>query len=298
MPRQLADDPARIVVSKTPWLGSPGSFRWPWDWSYTTYKVIAMLVLPVFLLTWLVLPIGLYAAVGIRAGTRFALQRMPTLPAGRWWLPVAMAAVVLLNVGTGVLLPMPFWAAGLATPIAAAMIARRIDPYVDFNRPLRFWLSTLYAMTTGPRATRAVAEGETAAPAVAEDVALSRFHFAALTLPEDTMALRPFHPSVTVFADRWLPEDEQAAASTIYSLARRGIANRVLDNDVLELGDNLSADPGEWIVVQSKNEGGWYLQVFDHEHFQGSYVEASPVDVPTPARSGLLARSHDGRGGA
>lgn len=295
MARQLADDPARIVAAQADWMGDPDSgWRMPVDWRYHTWRIIAMLVPLLTAVIWLVIPLGLYLAAIVAVSVRWVGRRIPLMPALKWVYGGAIAAVALLATilvrsVTMWLLPMPWWLGILAGPLAAVLVAKRIEGYVDYNRPLRYWATTLRAVLSAPRARRAPATYELPSPAVADEGAdLTPYHLAALMLDPDKEPDMPrFISRESVQAVQWIPEDDAAGAAAIFELAKAGVAVRVVTDpasqgpDVLDLGDDLVASARHYVLLQPMDDG-LHVSVVPPGVFERQYMPA-----PEPRKPGV-----------
>lgn len=289
MARQLADDPARGVAATATWMGDPDSgWRNPVDWRYSTWKIIALLTVPMILVAWLVIPLGAYLAVLVAMGSLWGARRLPGVPGGRKTLAGMLLAVALLAAPWRLwLLPMPWWLALLAGPLAAVMVAKRLEHHVDYNRPLRYWRATLAAILSAPRAHRAPAVFDLPALAVADETGdLTPYHLAALTLDPDKEHPMPrFISRETVQAVQWRPESDAAGGAAILELAKAGIAVRVSNDgghgqlDVLDLGEGIICRATQYVVLHHRPDGV-EPEVVDAQHFERDYMpEPQPVEA-------------------
>jgi hypothetical protein len=153
MPIQIADDAARSM--KRPWLGPAGSWRWPFDATFTQWGVgtalAAVLVVPL----WRFMPLGLLAIV---AGRWFGRLLGPLVAPERsrmvgWCLSAALwLLLALVNTQPrSWLLPVPGVLAPVLASAVAVLVVRRVGRFINFNRPVSYWLVLPWRAAAGPR---------------------------------------------------------------------------------------------------------------------------------------------------
>lgn len=153
-PVQRSDDPGRSL--REVWLGPQGAWRWPFDATMGEWVVAIAATIVAFFVFWLVLPLGGFLILAAWAWARWANR---SIRAHRNWTWAYFAAIVLAFVaifpspGTWAL-PMSWWLAPLSAITLAVMVVRRARPYLDSNRPFRYWLKTWQHVARGPRPRR------------------------------------------------------------------------------------------------------------------------------------------------
>lgn len=159
---QRSDDSGRNL--RGVWLGPENAFRWWFDATYTEWLMGFTMVFPAFVVFWLVAPFG--ALIGalawlasgwIARNGNFGIGSTKTR---RWtWTAVTIALVALLFPSLMTwFLPMTWWLALPSAVAASAFAVRAVRPYLDGNRPVGYWISTLSNIASGPRPLRPVAE--------------------------------------------------------------------------------------------------------------------------------------------
>lgn len=159
---QRSDDSGRNL--RGVWLGPENAFRWPFDATYTEWLMGFLTVGPAFVVLWLVAPFGVLigaltwmAAGWIARNGNFGYGSIKTK---RWtWAAVITSLTLLIipSVMTWVL-PMPWWLAIPSAVATSALMVRAARPYLDGNRPVGYWITTLSNIASGPRPVRPVAE--------------------------------------------------------------------------------------------------------------------------------------------
>lgn len=155
MSPQRTDDPSRNL--REVWLGPNGAWRWPFDATFREWAVGCALSVVAFVVLWLVLPLGVLALVlawlwsGILArhvgsGIRFIR--------GGYFALVLVTLLLLFPRPAQWLRPMPLWMAALGAIAVAFYLVKRLAPFLDGNRPLRYWWAVLRSVASGPRAQR------------------------------------------------------------------------------------------------------------------------------------------------
>lgn len=145
--RQVADDPARQI----PRIWTGPSWRWAWDWTFSEWAIASITLIITLPMMVLVVPSGLVAGVALFYGARIANR---TLGRRYFWVALLAGLVLLgsisLNPLTWVL---PVWA-----PLAIGMsllvpmfVVRLVGRYIDWNRPVGYWLHTFGQVASGPR---------------------------------------------------------------------------------------------------------------------------------------------------
>lgn len=150
---QKADDPA--LNMRAVWLG-PKSMRWPFDATFTEWKVAAVLTLALALVMTLVLPaivpVALLAWGASAVPGKFLVpdhQRAVTIGLVVMWL---LLAVLFVPSPMAWITPMPLLLSLALAPVGAVLVTRRIGRFITGNRPLGYWLSLLGRVARGPRA--------------------------------------------------------------------------------------------------------------------------------------------------
>jgi hypothetical protein len=146
------------------WLGPEGAFRWWFDATFAEWLLGFAMLLPAFVVLWLVLPLGLLVilvSLSLSAFlARYASWGRFSKAANRWtyfgMLLVFCAALVPYPAAW--LLPMSWWLALPSAVATCALIVRAARPYLDGNRPFSYWIATIHAITSGPRQLRPIAE--------------------------------------------------------------------------------------------------------------------------------------------
>jgi len=150
--RQVADGAARQM--KRVWLG-PKGMRWPFDATFVQFGVGVLFVVAYFFLLWLVVPPVIAVGVAVwQFSTRLARLlsaehevRTRRLLAGSCWLLLVLLAP---NPSLWVF-PMPFWLAGPAAAILGVLSVRQVGRFIDWNRPVGYWLAMPRRVAAGPR---------------------------------------------------------------------------------------------------------------------------------------------------
>jgi hypothetical protein len=166
---QRSEDASRNLRSI--WLGPTGAWRWPVDGTYTEWGIGLLSVPVLFLLLWLVAPVGVLvllsaALFGRWAASGMALDHLARLTFSRPAGARRRGQVVIAGVATsfGLLIvpdptkwifPSPFWAAGPLAVALAVPLTRRVRPWIDGNRPVGYWLRSLAGMLRGVGPARA-----------------------------------------------------------------------------------------------------------------------------------------------
>jgi hypothetical protein len=150
---QVADDAARHM--KRPWLGPAGSWRWPFDATFTQWGVGAALAVAAVVPLKAFVPVALLA---LAAGRAFSGWLAPLLAPEkarpvRWGLDAALGLLAALLVPSWRfwVLPLPGLLAIPAAVAVAVLIVRRAGGVIDWNRTVAYWLAMPLRQASGPR---------------------------------------------------------------------------------------------------------------------------------------------------
>lgn len=150
--RQVAD--GAITQMRRIWLG-PKGIRWPVDFTFGQYGVGAALFLADSFLLWRVLPpVVVFGVIGWFLAVRLGRLLMPERDrlARRGLLVAYWLLLILLAPNPAVwVLPMPWYFAGPVAAVLAWLTVRRVGPYLDWNRPMLYWLALPRRVASGPR---------------------------------------------------------------------------------------------------------------------------------------------------
>lgn len=150
---QIADDPASQIPKV--WLGPTNSWRWPWDWTYQEWALaVVSFAVGGTLLTW-VLPAGAVAAGAALLAARHASRTLAPESPRRWFWTVLGTATLLL----AMISPNPStWIGPIWLPLALLLspgipwwTVRTFGRYVDWNRPIAWWIKVPGQVARGPR---------------------------------------------------------------------------------------------------------------------------------------------------
>lgn len=153
MSRQIADDPGRQI--RKVWLGPVNSWRWPMDWTFEEWGLGFVSWIVGAVLLCLVIPAG--AVIG--AGTFWAARTIsrviaPEEPRRTFWTVIVSVAVLCLLISTSP----TTWVLPIWLPLAAALsfgvpflVVRTWGGYVDWNRPIAYWMRLPRLVASGPR---------------------------------------------------------------------------------------------------------------------------------------------------
>lgn len=153
MSPQIADDAAREM--KRPWLGPSGSWRWPFDATFTQWGAGAACTLAAVVPLWRIVPVGLLLLaggwwLGARLGPLVAPERARAAQGvltGAAWLLAALVAPSWPLWAS----PMPLLAAVPVAAVLAILLVRRFGSVLDHNRPPAYWLALPWRVASGPR---------------------------------------------------------------------------------------------------------------------------------------------------
>lgn len=154
MSPQIADDAARQM--RRPWLGPSGSWRWPFDATFTQWGVGAALTVAAFVPLWRVVPSGLLVlvlgwSVGAWLGPLLAPQRPRRVHLGVAACVWLLAFLVLPSWRVWAF-PLPLLPAAPVAAVVAVLIVRRTGTLINHNRPVTYWLALPLRAASGPRA--------------------------------------------------------------------------------------------------------------------------------------------------
>ena len=150
---QRADDLGRQL--RRPWLGPTNSWRWEVDWTFAQWGVAALtFVLGGILLVWVVPALAVVGGLTVW-GAHVASQNAKEGRETRRFRTVIGAVMA----GCALMWPDPlmwikpvFWPISvLASPVLAYYVVKWIGPYVDWNRPLAYWVRLPLRIARGPR---------------------------------------------------------------------------------------------------------------------------------------------------
>lgn len=264
---QRSDSPARNVPGF--WLGDPSSgLRWPFDATFTAWKVWGMLVIPSFVALWLLLPLGLVLAGAVRAFSRYAARSLPVLIWRRrnWTGRLAGAAMALLALAALPyprlwLLPLPWFVALLAAPLLAVVIARLVMPWITTNTPLSYWRNLLPRIAGAPRARRAPGEYVAVTDYEISETPMHDLELLALTIDPRKVVMSTATPRVQpVEFFAWTPHIPHDAAQSIAWASTHGAQCMVNpESHVLALlvdGEAVYANPGH--IVYRDHTGAFH----------------------------------------
>lgn len=150
--KQYPDDPA--LGMREVWLGPANSWRWPFDATYSEWKVAAAVSLVAGLALWLFLPfIVPVAALGWLLARYIGTHVFPEKPWGRRGVLIAYFAMLGLFVPSlhFWLAPLPLLLALLVAPLCGIVTTWRFGKWITKERPLRYWLSLPLRVARGPR---------------------------------------------------------------------------------------------------------------------------------------------------
>ena len=153
MSKQHADDPGLHI--RAVWLGPPSSWRWPFDATFTEWRIGFALFAASTALLWLIVPAAVPTLALAWFVSSFTIRAL--LPDGGIWPRLGMVAswafIALLALPDPLawLTPMPLALAALLSPLLAALIVRRVGRYVTPERPVAYWLALLPRVAAGPR---------------------------------------------------------------------------------------------------------------------------------------------------
>jgi hypothetical protein len=167
MPIQRSEDPARNLHAI--WHGPTNAWRWPFDATYTEWSVAAATFVASAIILWWAAPLGLvFVLLALGIGRMFArridrgtlarvLRTDPKDAEGtrRRTRRVATGAALLMVLAavpnpTAWLLPSPWWLALPGALYVAVRVVRWARPWIDGNRPVPYWISTLRAIPRRP----------------------------------------------------------------------------------------------------------------------------------------------------
>lgn len=238
---QRSDSPARNIPGY--WLGDPSSgWRWPFDATFTAWKVWALGLVPAFVALWLLLPLGVFLALSVRSIARWASPRLPLMLWRRKPRQGQLAGFFLLMLVLALVpnprtwfLPLPWYLALLAAPLLSLFVTRAIMPWVTVNTPLSYWFGLLPRIASGPRARRAPQGYAPSFAVVDEAQTWHELELLALTIDPREVVMLTATPRVQpVEFTRWRPEVPDEAARTI-AWAQAGGAITTVNADSLVL---------------------------------------------------------------
>lgn len=160
--RQRSDDAGRNL--RGVWLGPEGAIRWWFDATYKEWLVGGAAFFPAFIVFWLVLPLGVLVFVWCAWFARFlaryaSWKRFSATTNYRAYYGLTLVFCVAVAPYPMVwLLPLPWWVAAPSAVAASVFIVRAARPYLDGNRPISYWITTLQNIASGPRPLRPIAE--------------------------------------------------------------------------------------------------------------------------------------------
>lgn len=151
-PRQIADDPGR--QQRSVWLG-PKGVRWPMDWTFEEWAVAFVLLLAGTFLFVFVVPAGIVVALATYRTARSVADRAypddPRLAFRLFCGAVAGLCLMISYHPTTWVKPLFFPLAILTGIILPLRFIPKIAGVVNFNRPIRYWISIPRLVASGPR---------------------------------------------------------------------------------------------------------------------------------------------------
>lgn len=265
---QRSDAPARNVPGY--WLGDPSSgWRWPFDATFTAWKVWALAVIPAFVLLWLIVPVGIfiiYAAMVLAAAAR---RGAPPIFVGRHnvtpWVGAATVALFAVGLTPNPLawfVPLPIYLAAVVAPLLALFFARTVMPWIETNTPMSYWLRLLPRVAAGPRPRRSPRTLQSTSPGSDSDV-WDPILLHALTIDPKDIRMPTATPRVQpVEFHQWLPNDLEKAALTVAWLNDNGFTVKVTEEDrtllidISGVHDVIKVRSGHYVILNSKMVGG------------------------------------------
>lgn len=234
-PVQRSDDPGRFLRSV--WLGPQNAWRWPFDATFGEWIVAIATTILGFFVLWLVLPLGVLILLVAYAWARWANRSIRSHRNWQWgyFSLFALGGLVIFPSPGSWLMPMSWWLAPLGAIILAVQVVRMARPYLDSNRPFRYWLATWQRVAAGPRARRALA---TFAPASLiiddddpEDDARARLMLAVLAYEEVHVATyrRTRTETTEVEAALWAPRQgrDETSVKVLKWLENRRVPHEI-----------------------------------------------------------------------
>lgn len=151
-PRQIADDPGR--QQRSVWLG-PKGVRWPMDWTFEEWAVAFVLLLAGTFLFVFVVPAGVVVGLAAYGAARVVSRRAyPDDPRLAFRLFCGAVAGLCLMISANPMTwvrPLWFPVAVLAGIVLPWRLIPRIAGWVNFNRPIRYWIRIPRLVAAGPR---------------------------------------------------------------------------------------------------------------------------------------------------
>jgi hypothetical protein len=152
MDRQVADDPGYQV--RDVWLGAKNA-RWPWDWTFPEWTVaFVVFVFGGILITWVIPSALVIALVTWRLARTLSTRINPDEPRRTFWVVVGCVVVVCAVLSLNPLT----WIQPLWLPVALVVsfwlpriAVKRYGQYLDWNRPIAYWLRMPGIVARGPR---------------------------------------------------------------------------------------------------------------------------------------------------
>ena len=153
MPVQSADDQGRELDGI--WLGPPGSWRWPVDWSFKKWALFAVASLLSLAAMIFIVPFGVILAVCAYQGARWMAPTF-NADAPRTWRRILFGALLFV-LATVVHSPrvwvLPVFAplAFLLAPLIGALAVRLYGRFLTWNTPMGYYLRMPRLVAGGPR---------------------------------------------------------------------------------------------------------------------------------------------------
>lgn len=168
MPIQRAEDAGRNL--RNIWHGPTNAWRWPFDATYTEWGVGIAAFLGATVVLWWVVPLGIGMAFCSYALARTAAGRIHKDTLAAWFrteparaprrarrvFTAGLLLFVLMFVSdpSTWLLPAPWWLGIPMGLLVAVRTVRAARPYIDSNRPVGYWISTLLGIARRPARAR------------------------------------------------------------------------------------------------------------------------------------------------
>lgn len=151
-PRQINEDGGRQI--RKVWLGAKG-LRWPMDWTFEEWGLALLTLLAGLVLLTFIVPAGVVVGAG-GYGVARAVSRVtaPEAPRRHFWTILGcVAGACLLFSADPLTWIRPLWIpfAALAAFLLPILAVRWLGPYLNWNRPMAYWVRLPLQVSRGPR---------------------------------------------------------------------------------------------------------------------------------------------------